>query len=32
VFVTGSEEWTPTETMATAVDAIIEFPYLSVDL
>lgn len=32
VFVTGSEEWTPTETMAVKVDAIIEFPYPSVDI
>ncbi|WP_253738933.1 ATP-binding protein [Halohasta salina] len=32
VFVTGSEEWTPTGTMSTDVDAIVEFPYPSVDL
>jgi SpoVK/Ycf46/Vps4 family AAA+-type ATPase len=32
VIVTGSEEWTPTETMVAEVDAIVEFPYPSVDL
>mgnify|MGYP006280065355 FL=1 len=32
VVVTGSEEWTPTETMSTSVDAIIEFPYPEIDL
>jgi len=32
VFVTGSGSWTPTEAMSTGVDAIIEFPYPSVDL
>ncbi|MEA1932580.1 MAG: AAA family ATPase [Euryarchaeota archaeon] len=32
VFVTGRESWTPTETMSTEIDAIIEFPYPSVDL
>jgi SpoVK/Ycf46/Vps4 family AAA+-type ATPase len=32
VFVTGSESWTPTEAMTTSVDAIIEFPYPSIEL
>ena len=32
LFVTGSESWTPTETMTTEIDAIIEFPYPSVEL
>lgn len=31
VCITGSEEWTPTETMSTELDAIIEFPYPSVE-
>jgi SpoVK/Ycf46/Vps4 family AAA+-type ATPase len=32
IFVTGRESWTPTETMSTGIDAIVEFPYPSVDL
>ena len=32
VFVTGDESWTPTGRMARDVDAVIEFPYPSVDL
>jgi len=32
VFVTGEASWTPTGTMATELDAIVEFPYPSMDL
>lgn len=32
VFVTGTDAWTPTGTMATELDAIVEFPYPSMDL
>ena len=31
LIVTGSESWTPTETLSTDLDAIIKFPYPSVD-
>ncbi len=32
VFVTGTETWTPTETLSTGIDAIVEFPYPSLEL